>query len=108
MRLRKRMLSDKKMKEICGPFYAVAEKYIEDNILYQYAAFWFATQYEMNAMWEYPLEVHKTDIVNSLCDIDRFKFDLHKLDKELNEKYSLIIVSVNPFKLKKIPHRRKQ
>lgn len=84
-------------------FTIVCNRYIEDNVVAQYVAFYIFSAYNLNALWRCSFMQH----FNSA--IDTFNVDFENIDKIvadvkqiLKDQYSLEIVQEKQLKLKEI------
>lgn len=95
-------ISDDEFVKICEPFDDKIDDYILNNILYDFVAFYIATGYQLNSLWEGRLRAHVNSAIETLSGIEFKKtFDDERLAKILEEKYGLVITCKNPLKFQK-------
>ena len=98
-------ISDEELETIINPFYDNYHDYVEEYVMPEVIAFYIASSFYRNAMWEATFLQHynsASDIFN-LCDEDYEKAKA-KIIKLLRIKYSLEIISEDPLDLKKIEY----
>ena len=99
-------ISDEELEKVINPFYDNYHEYIIAYIMPEVIAFYIASSYSRNAMWEATFYQHYNsakDIFN-ICDdedYDKVKAEVIKL---LRMKYSLEIISEDPLDFKKIEY----
>lgn len=99
-------ISDEELEKVINPFYNNYHEYIITYVMPEVIAFYIASSYSRNAMWEAMFYQHYNfakDTFN-ICndeDYDRVKAEIIKL---LRMKCSLEIVSENPLDFKKIEY----
>ena len=69
------------------------KKYVIDNFLYDYVAFYLATYYKMDAMWECKMEQEVNSALCSLCNYENTELDYEKIKNILREKYQINITN---------------
>lgn len=95
-------ISDEELETIINPFYDNYHNYVEEYVMPEVVAFYIASSFYSNAMWETTFLQHynsASDIFN-LCNenYEKAKAEVIKL---LRIKYSLEIISEDPLNLKK-------
>ena len=96
-------ITDEEFLNIIVPFENVLEEYFIKNIVYEFVAFYLTKGYEMNALWECPLQHQINSAIETLAGIRiKDKFDNNKLNKILKDKYSIKIVDTNTSQMIKI------
>ena len=96
-------VSDDEFHAIVEPFDKEIKKYIKENILYDYLAFYLATGYNLDALWEGILVAHLNSAIDDLCAIHfRNDFDYSLVNKILKEKYNLEIINDTPLEIQSI------
>ena len=95
-------ISDEELEKIINPFYDNYHEYIITYVI----AFYIASSYSRNAMWEATFYQHYNSAKDTFNigddeDYDKVKAEVIKL---LRMKYSLEIVSENPLDFKKIEY----
>ena len=96
-------ITDEEFLNIILPFENVLEEYFIKNIVYEFVAFYLAKGYEMSALWECPLQHQINSAIETLSGIRiKDKFDNNKLNKTLNDIYSIKIIDTNTSQMIKI------
>ena len=95
-------MSDDEFDSIVKPFDNKLNEYVENNILHQYVAYYIATAYKMDALWDNKFNLTVYSALDQLaqftdkdCDMDKIKFILEK-------EYKLKVVSDDPTDIKEI------
>ena len=99
-------ISDEELEKVIDPFYDNYHEYIITYVMPEVIAFYIASSYSRNAMWEATFYQHyhsAKDIFNISDDedYDKVKAEVIKL---LRMKYSLEIISEDPLDFKKIEY----
>lgn len=98
-------ISDEECKNVIDPFYDNFDEYIITYVMPEVIAFYIASSYYRNAMWEATFFQHYNsakDIFNiDEKDYKRLKTEVIKL---LRIKYSLEIISEDPLDFKRIEY----
>ena len=99
-------ISDEECEKVIDPFYENYDNYLEEYVVPEVIAFYIASSFYRNAMWEATFYQHYNSAKDTFNisddeDYDNIKTDLIKL---LRMKYSLEIISENPLVLKKIKY----
>ena len=92
-------ITDKEFEEIYLPFYNNVNDYLNDYVIPDLVAFYLANGYRRHCLSDCPLRNHinsAIDIFNVRCDINKL---IPEIEKILNIKYNLKIVTINPLKL---------
>ena len=97
-------ISDEELEKVINPFYNNYHEYIITYVMPEVIAFYIASSYSSNAMWEATFFQHynsakDTFNVSDDKDYESIKAEVIKL---LKMKYSLEIISEDPLDLKKI------
>ena len=96
-------ITDEEFLNIILPFENVLEEYFIKNIVYEFVAFYLSKGYEMSALWECPLQHQINSAIETLAGIRiKGKFDNNKLNKILNDKYSIKIIDTNTSQMFKL------
>lgn len=96
-------ITDEEFLNIILPFENVLEEYFINNIIYEFVAFYLAKGYEMNSLWECPLQHQINSAIETLSGIKiKDKFNYNKLYKILKDKYSIKIINTNTSQMIKI------
>ncbi len=96
-------ISDEELKNVINPFYDNYHKYIITYVMPEVIAFYIASSFSRNAMWEATFYQHYNsakDIFN-VSDDENYKSIKTEVIKLLRMKYSLEIISEDPLELKK-------
>ena len=98
-------ISDEECKKVIDPFYDNFDEYVVNYIMPEVIAFYIASSFYRNAMWEATFLQHYNsakDIFNiDEKDYKRLKTEVIKL---LRIKYSLEIISEDPLDFKRIEY----
>lgn len=96
-------ISDEECEKVINPFYDNYHDYVEEYVMPEVIAFYIASSFYRNAMWEATFLQHYNsafDMFNILNEnYEKTKTEVIKL---LRIKYSLEIISEDPLDLKKI------
>ena len=99
-------ISDEELEKIINPFYSNYHEYIITYVIPEVIAFYIASSFSRNAMWEAAFYQHYNsakDIFN-VSDDENYESIKAEVIKLLRMKYSLEIISENPLNLKKIEY----
>ena len=96
-------ISNEEIERIIDPFYKNFDEYIITYVMPEVIAFYIASSYSRNAMWEATFYQHYNSAKDTFNigddeDYDKVKAEVIKL---LKMKYSLEIISENPLDFKK-------
>lgn len=99
-------IPDEELKNVINPFYDNYHEYIITYVIPEAIAFYIASSYSRNAMWESTLYQHYNSAKDTfnICDdedYDKVKAEVINL---LRMKYSLEIISENTLDFKKIEY----
>ena len=99
-------INNEEIERIIDPFYKNFDEYIITYVMPEVIAFYIASSYIRNAMWEATFCQHynsakDTFIIGDDEDYDKVKAEVIKL---LRMKYSLEIISEDPLDFKKIEY----
>ena len=78
------------------------KKYVVDNFLYDYVAFYLATYYKMDAVWECKMEQEVNSALCSLCNYENTELDYEKIKNILREKYQINITNEIPLEIEEL------
>lgn len=96
-------ITDEEFENIILPFENVLKEYFIKNIVYEFIAFYLARGYEMSSLWECPLQHQIKSAIETLSRIrTKDKFDNNKLNKILEDKYSIKIIGTNTSQMIKL------
>lgn len=99
-------ISDEELKNVINPFYDNYHEYIITYVMPEVIAFYIASSYSRNAMWEasfYQYYNSAKDTFN-ICDDEDYESIKAEVIKLLRMKYSLEIISEDPLDFKKIEY----
>ena len=95
-------ISDEEFEELIEPFGNACYRYLHDDILPGYVAFYLATGVQMKILFSNTYRIH----INSAADVFNIKYDYefvkNKVTSILSEKYHLKVVSEEPLDFKRI------
>lgn len=96
-------ISDEELEKVINPFYDNYHEYIITYVMPEVIAFYIASSFSRNAMWEATFYQHYNSAKDMFNigddeDYDKVKAEVIKL---LRMKYSLEIISEDPLDLKK-------
>lgn len=99
-------ISDEELEKVINPFYDNYHEYIITYVMPEVIAFYIASSFSRNAMWEATFYQHYNSAKDTfnICDdedYDKVKAEVIKL---LRMKYSLEIISEDPLDFKKIEY----
>lgn len=96
-------ISDEELEKVINPFYNNYHEYIITYVMPEVIAFYIASSYSRNAMWEATFYQHYNsakDIFN-ISDDEDYESIKAEVIKLLRMKYSLEIINEDPSDLKK-------
>ena len=95
-------ITDEEFEELIEPFGDACYRYLHDDILPGYVAFYLATGVQMKILFSNTYRIH----INSAADVFNIKYDYefvkNKVTSILSEKYHLKVVSEEPLDFKRI------
>ena len=98
-------ISDEELEKVINPFYDNYHKYIITYVMPEVIAFYIASSFSRNAMWEATFYQHYNsakDLINMFGENEeKVKAEVFKL---LRVKYALSITNENPLEIKKIEY----
>ena len=99
-------ISDEEFDAILKPFLDNYDEYIESYIMPEVIAYYIASSFSRNAMWEATFYQHYNSAKDTFNVSDDEYYDSIKAEviKLLRMKYSLEIISENPLDFKKIEY----
>lgn len=87
-------ISDEDYYKISNPFEECVVRYIKDNFIYDYMAYYISTGYRMDSLWKGSLLGVFNAAIDDLCRIEFGAIaDVEKLKCILREKYNLLLTS---------------
>ena len=97
-----RDVSDEEFAELIEPFGDACNKYLHDDILPEYIAFYLAIGVQMKALFSNTYKIH----INSATDVFNIKYDYdfikNKVTHVLAENYHLRVISEEPLDFERI------
>ena len=99
-------ISDEELEKVINPFYNNYHKYIITYVMPEVIAFYIASSYSRNAMWEATFYQHYNsakDIFN-ISDDEYYESIKAEVIKLLRMKYSLEIINEESLNFKKIEY----
>ena len=99
-------ISDEECKKVIDPFYKNFGEYIITYVMPEVIAFYIASSYSRNAMWEATFYQHYNSAKDTfnICDDENYNKVKAEVIKLLRMKYSLEIISEDPLDFKKIEY----
>lgn len=95
-------ISDEEFEELIEPWSNACYRYLHDDILPEYVAFYLATGVQMKALFSNTYRIH----INSAADVFNIKYDYEfvksKVTNILSEKYHLRVISEDPLNFEKV------
>lgn len=96
-------ISDEDFYKVSKPFVDEIKKYIGENIIYEYMAFYIATGYKKDALFKGTLGGVFNAALDDLCELDfGSSADIKKLKSILQEKYDLLLTSDTNLEIEEI------
>ena len=87
-------ISDDDFDKVSKPFVKDIARYIRDNFIHEYMAYYLATGYRMDALWKGTLSGVFSGAIDDLCNVEfGSDEDLKKLKCTLRDKYNLLLTS---------------
>lgn len=83
-------LSDEDFDNVIKPFDKALREYV-NNFVHEYLAFYLATGFKLDALWEGTLSGHISSALDGLCEIPINDSDVSKVREIMKNKYSLIL-----------------
>lgn len=93
-------LSDKEFRKIIKKSEQETLKYRE-KMLNPFVAFWIATRYKNNALWDEKFDLQINTALSELAMLTKENVNKKAIKNILKKEYDLIILSENPFKIKR-------
>ena len=99
-------ISNEECEKVIDPFYDNYHEYIITYIMPEVIAFYIASSFSRNAMWEATFYQHYNSAKDTfnICDDEDYESIKVEVIKLLRMKYSLEIISEYPLNLKKIEY----
>lgn len=96
-------ISNEELEKVINPFYDSYHEYIIIYVMPEVIAFYIASSFSRNAMWEATFYQHYNSAKDTfnICDDEDYESIKAEVIKLLRIKYSLEIISEDPLDLKK-------
>lgn len=95
-------ISDEEFEELIEPFGDACYRYLHDDILPEYIAFYLAEGVKLKALFSNTYRIH----INSAADVFNIKYDYefvkNKVTRILAEKYHLRVISEDPLNFEEV------
>lgn len=100
-------ISDEDFDKISKPFAEAITRYVKDNFIYEYMAFYISSGYKMSALFEGALSGTFNAAIDEFCDV-RFGSaeDIERLKVILKDKYNLLLTSDTRLEIEEIPTQK--
>ena len=72
-------ISDEECEKVIDPFYENYDSYLEEYVIPEVIAFYIASSFYRNAMWEATFEQHFNSALNEVVDL------INKLEQKVNK-----------------------
>lgn len=96
-------ISDEDFERVNEPFIEDIHKYVRDNFIFEYLAYYIATGFQKDALWAGKLSGLFNGAIDELCG---FKFgtneDIESLRTILKDKYNLLLTSDEDLEIEEI------
>ncbi len=89
-------------EKVVIPFNDFIHNHISDNIINEYIAFYIASSYEMDALFESEMINVFGEAVDSLRQVSNMDFDTAVIKELLKEKYKLEIIKEIPLEIEEL------
>ena len=99
-------ISDDDFVKAVEPHNVAIDNYLYENVVYEFVAFYLASGYKLNALWEGSLLAHYNGALESLSGVTfKNKKEFDKVKNILQAKYDLTVINEEPlqFATKKEP-----
>lgn len=95
-------ITDEEFEELIEPFGDACYRYLHDDILPEYIAFYLAEEVKLKALFSNTYRIH----INSAADVFNIKYDYefvkNKVTRILAEKYHLRVISEDPLNFEEV------
>lgn len=88
------------------PFDKEVNEYISKNIINQFVAYYIATGYNFNALWNSDFKLTVDQSTNEFMQFIDDGYDLNKIRLLLEKEYGLRVISDKPFSIEEINERK--
>lgn len=95
-------MSDDEFENIVIPFENKISDYVYENIVDNYVAYYIATAYNMNALWDGKIELTIESAIDKLGNYLSDNYNIKKIKSILEKEYKLKVVSDDPTDIKEI------
>lgn len=93
-------LSDDELANLVTPFFKKVHNYAKNNLLSEFIAYYIATAYKDNVLWEQNLDQLLFTITEEYNQIKTKDANFKRFNKILSEKYNIKITNKDPIKIK--------
>ena len=94
-------ICDSDFERLIYPHMKMIDEYLETYVIPEFTAFYLASGYFTTSLYEEPLKVHLTSILQTfnhkISDMQQLKYNIRQL---LIKKYGLIIINEKPLQFK--------
>lgn len=97
-----RKINDEKFNKISKHFYKKIEKYVGNNIVNQYIAYFIGNGYKMSSLWSTNLDSMIEHALNELSEYANNEYNIKKIKDILEKEYGLKVVNDNPTEIVEI------
>lgn len=94
-------INDYDFNRIVGPFNTEITNYLTNRIN-DYVAYYIATGFNMDALWDSKFNLICNDAIETLSQIDSNSYDIDKVKMILENKYNLKLIQDKPTIIKKL------
>lgn len=95
-------IMDEEFEELIEPFWDACYRYLHNDILPEYIAFYLAEGVKLKALFSNTYRIH----INSAADVFNIKYDYefvkNKVTRILAEKYHLRVISEDPLNFEEV------
>lgn len=95
-------ITDEELDKITNTFYKKINKYISDKLVNDYVAYYIATAYKGNALWDVKFELTVKAAIEELAQIADDVYDIDKIKLILENKHKLKVIDENPTEIEEV------
>lgn len=93
-------ISDDDFVKAVEPHNKAIDEYLRKNVVYDFIAYYIASGYKMDALWESSLLAHYNGALESMCGVTfRNEKEFGEIKRILKKKYKLIVVNEEPLQV---------
>ena len=100
-------ITDEEFNKIIKPFDKKVDEHISNNIINQFVAFYIATGYKYNAIWNGKFILTVEQATNELAQYTSDNCDVKKIKSILEKEYGLKVVNDSPTEIVEINKKKK-